>query len=397
MSRIAARLAIGCALAGLAASVAAAYVHYRLLSDPSYLSFCDVSVVVSCTQVYSSRFGSVGGISVAVFGTIWFGFATLLAIAGIVAPPAARQNVPSYLFPWATLALAAVLYLGYASFVVLKLVCVLCLVTYAAVLGLFLVTGAASPMSLSTLPRRAVADLKLVASSPVAIALAMLFLVSAASTLAFFPRDTGPRVVEAPAVPAQDERAQFEQWYTAQPRRTLDIPAEGADVLVVKFNDYQCPPCRQTYMDYKGVFAKYDAERPGAVRLVLRDFPLETECNAGVTGDLHASGCEAAVAVRLAREHRRAEALEEWLFANQPSLTPQLVELGARQVGQVTDFQARYQATLEAVKADIAFGLRLGVGATPTFFINGIMVRGGLPPHLFDQAIAYELQRAAPK
>src|SRR5207302_3348753 len=112
-----------------------------------------------------------------------------------------------------------------------------------------------------------------------------------------------------------------ERWFTAQPRVPLIVPAEGAKVLVVKFNDYQCPPCRQSYLGYKGIFAKYEAEHPGAVRLVLKDFPLDSECNQSVrsTGP-HPAACEAAVAVRLARAHNRVEAMEEWLFANQPML-----------------------------------------------------------------------------
>ncbi len=34
--------------------------------------------------------------------------------------------------------------------------------------------------------------------------------------------------------------------------------------------------------------------------------------------------------------------------------------------------------------------------STPTFFINGVKVEGALPPQYFEQAIAYELQHAAP-
>ena len=80
------RLSLGCALAGLAASIAAAYVHYRMLADPTYTSFCDVSAVVSCTQVYASRFSTFRGISVAVFGAIWFAFAALVSTAPGLGP-----------------------------------------------------------------------------------------------------------------------------------------------------------------------------------------------------------------------------------------------------------------------------------------------------------------------
>jgi protein-disulfide isomerase len=270
----------------------------------------------------------------------------------------------------------------------------LCLTTYVAVLGLFFVSGAASPVPFRSLPARAAADLRHLATRPVARALAVAGVVASAVLLVAFPRDPGAGTAQT-GDRAAEERARFAEWLAVQPRVALDVPAEGAAVVVVKFNDYQCPPCRQTFVDYGDLFATYAAERPGMVRLVLKDFPLEAECNASVTGSLHAAGCEAAVAVRLARERGTSEALERWLFANQADLTPETVEDGAREIGGVTDFRERYGDTLEAVKADIDYGRTLGVRATPTFFINGVMIQGGLPVHLFKQAIDTELQKIA--
>ena len=48
----------------------AAYVHYHLLNDPHYTSFCDINATVSCTVVYLSRFSTVWGIPVAIFAGI---------------------------------------------------------------------------------------------------------------------------------------------------------------------------------------------------------------------------------------------------------------------------------------------------------------------------------------
>src|SRR5438552_9812049 len=70
MSRSAARFALGCAVLGLVTSSAAAYVHYHLLFDPQYASFCDVNGTVNCSQAYLSRFGTVFGVPVALFGGI---------------------------------------------------------------------------------------------------------------------------------------------------------------------------------------------------------------------------------------------------------------------------------------------------------------------------------------
>ncbi len=271
MSTTTARLALLCALVGLGAAGIAAYVHYRMFADPTYTSFCDVSTTVSCTQVYASRFGTFRGISVSVFGGIWFGFAALMSIAGMTARPSVRESIPGYLFAASTLALAAVLYLGYASFVILKLVCVLCLITYAAVIGLFLISGAATSIPMLSLPRRAAQDLKTLVTSPMAIALAVLWLGGAATTLAFFPREAAPATAALGGVGAvapevtQDQRSELERFMASAPRVPLMVPNEGAKVLIVKFADYQCPACGQAYLrlqaDHREV--RGIAPRPG--------------------------------------------------------------------------------------------------------------------------------------
>jgi uncharacterized membrane protein len=404
MTKRAALLALTCAVVGLGVSTAAAYAHYHLLYDPTYRSFCDVSATVSCTQVYASRFSTFRGVPVAVFGALAFAAAGLLSIAGLVARQEVRESVPGYLFVLSTLSLAVVLYLGYASFFILGSLCLLCLTTYAAVIGLFLVSGAATSFPMTTLPRRAARDARVFAGSPLALTIAVLFFAGAATTLAFFPRE-GAAVPAAPEtaaatsgalpMPTQDQRSEFERWYASQPRVPLIIPSDGAKVLVVKFQDFQCPPCGQTYLQYKPIFAKYEAEHPGAVKVVYKDFPLNPDCNPGVAQMIHPAACDAAVAVRLAAERNRHDPMEEWLYTHQPAMTPPSVRQASRDVGNVSDFDAKYQSTLQAVKSDATLGKQLGVKSTPTFFVNGVKIEGGLPPQYFDQAIAYELQHAA--
>ena len=403
MSKRAALFAFICALVGLGASVAAAYVHYHILNDPTYLSFCDVNSAISCTQVYMSRFSTVRGVPVAIFGALWFWVAALLSLSGLTARPAVRENVPGYLFAGSTLALAVILYLGYASFVLLKTVCLMCLTTYAAVIGLFLVSGAATSFPMTTLPRRAARDFRVLVTSPLALIVAVLLFAGAGSTLALFPREGAPASGETataatPATaPTQAQVSEFERWYTSQLRVPLVVPTDGAKVLVVKFNDFQCPACGQSYLQYKPIFAKYEAEHPGAVKLVLKDYPLNKDCNDNMVQTLHPAACDAAVAVRLAQAHNKTDAMEEWLYTHQPTMTPPGVRQAAHDLGQIADFDAKYPATIASVKSDIALGRQLGIKSTPTFFINGVKIEGALPPQYFDQAIAYELQHAVSK
>ena len=124
---------------------------------------------------------------------------------------------------------------------------------------------------------------------------------------------------------------------------------------------------------------------------------LNRDCNDAMAQTIHPAACDAAVAVRLATAHNKTEAMEEWLYAHQPAMTPPSVRQAARDIGQITDFDAKYQSVLSLVKGDVALGRQLGIKSTPTFFINGVKVEGALPPQYFDQAIAYELQRASPK
>ncbi len=398
MTRLARPLILTLAAVALAASVASLYVHYQLLRDPTYSSFCDVSETVSCEAVYQSAYGSFYGVPVAAGGAIWAGLVLLLA-AGMGKPGSPRfGSLAGYVFVLSTIGLAAVLYFGYASFFVLNRLCLLCLAVYVAVIGIFIVSGAAAA-SVASLPARLGGDLRALRRSPAALALAAVWLVASVSVVAFFPREqaaatSGGTTAAAPSMPIEtlsaDEIAQFEQWMSQQPRVELNVPADGAKVVVAKFNDYQCPACRQTYIAYKGLKEKWESSSNGQVRFVSVDYPLEAECN---TGGIHGAACEAAAAVRMARAKNRANEMEQWLFDNQARLTRDVVEEGVREIAQVTDFDEQYPKTLEQVRADAQKGQKLQIQGTPTFFINGIRIGGGLRPSYFDAAIAYELKR----
>jgi uncharacterized membrane protein/protein-disulfide isomerase len=383
------------ALLGLGASSTSAWVHFKLLNDPGYTSFCDFNATVSCTDAYLSPYGSLIGTPVAVFGVLWFAAVVGLLLAG---KPGTRlaDNVPGYVFALSTIGLAMVLYLAYGAFVVLKAVCVLCVLTYVAVIGLFVVSGLQTRFSMTSLPQRLFKDLRAAAASPAALAALAVFVIGAASAIAFFPRESDASGSAAATGQPQDQRAEVERWFDAQPRQPVPVGETGsAAVVIVKFNDYQCPPCRQTHLGYKPILDKYMAQAPGKILYITKDFPIDPECNVNTPRGSHVASCEAAVAVRLARTKNTGDKLEDWLFANQATLSGDAVKKAAQDLAGVTDFDAKYAQTLEQVKADIALGKLLGVDATPTFFINGVRISGGLQPQFFDTIIAHELSKAS--
>ena len=389
------------ALVGLASAGASTYMHVQLVRDPGYTSFCDVNATVSCTQLYLSRFGSIRGVPVALAGVLWFALVGLLALADARTSGESRENVAGYLLVWSTLGLAVAMYMAYASFFVLRTFCLLCGVVYAAVIGIFVLSGSADAPPVTRMPGALWRDTRRLARRPVALGLAIAYLAVAAASIAWFPRAAplaAPAAAVATAEPSNEARSEFERFWEAQPRVGSPVPDETAKVVVIKFNDYQCPACAQTYLAYQPIFAKYASSHPEAVRVVTMDYPLDPECNDQSPNGPHTASCEASVAVRLAAGVGRdeAERMARWLFANQEAMAAETIKTALLDIAGITpdEFDARYDATIAQVKEDIAAGARVPVEATPTFIINGVTLRGGLDPQYFDQAIAYELARA---
>src|SRR5436190_5194483 len=187
MSALARKLLVAFGLLGLAASAAATWVHAQLILNPDYSSFCDINATVSCKQAYLSRYGSLAGVPVAVGGVVFFTLVLLLVRAGRKGSPA-EHSAPAYIFALSTAGLAVVLYLGYASFFILKEVCPLCVTTYAAVIAVFILSGGVSSLPMSRLPGRAVRDVRVLVPTPLALVVALLFLAGTASAIVFFPR-----------------------------------------------------------------------------------------------------------------------------------------------------------------------------------------------------------------
>ncbi len=398
------------ACAGFAAAATSTYVHLRMLGDPGYASFCDINATVSCTQVYQSRYGSVLGVPVALGGVIWFAAVLLLTYAGARAPRASAPNVAGYLLLWSTVGLAVAMYMAYASFFVLGTVCLLCIVVYVAVVGIFILSGGEEATPARRLPAAAVSDLRVLARKPVGLGLLVVFVAGSSGSVGWFTR---PRPAPAPAAVVEsstapppavtaDQRSEFERYWEAEPRVDLSLPASadaaGATVIVVKFNDYQCPACANAHRAYAPIFAKYASSHPGRVRQVTLDYPLDPACNEQAPRGQHHGACAGAVAVRLAAglgDEVRA-AMEDWLYANQPGLTREAVVEALADVAGIdrARYDAAYDRTILEVQADIALGNDLPVEATPTYVINGVVVKGTLAPRYFDAAIAYELEHA---
>ena len=261
-----------------------------------------------------------------------------MAYADARGPSRARPNIATYLVVWSTVGLSVTAYLAYASVFLLGVFCILCGVVYVATLGIFLLTPSEHGTPWRRLPSAIVRDIRDIARHPVGLVVTLIFIGGTLGAAAWFRGAPSasvlavrPETAEPISVSTEDQRSEFERFWESQPRVDVRADADDARVVVIKFNDYQCPACAQTYMAYDPIFEKYESSHPGQVRLVMRDFPLDSRCNDASPSGPHSSACDAAVAVRLAREVGVEEArrMEEWLYSNQEAMTP---EAGGRGV-----------------------------------------------------------------
>ena len=393
MSALARKLLVAFALLGLAASSAATYVHYNLIQNPDYSSFCDINATVSCKAAYLSRYGSVAGVPVAVGGVLFFAW-VLLMLWGSRGKSRITDSAPAYIFAVSTLALAVVLYLAYASFFVLKEVCPLCVATYVGVIGIFVISGGASSVPMSSLPGRALRDLRVLVATPLALVVALLFVAGAAWGTTSFPH-AQDRPSTAPPKPLDEaQKTEFERWWEVQPKSaSFPYDNEGAKVLIVEFADFQCPQCRVQYMSLKPVFEEYAQNKD--VKVLMKQYPLNSDCNAFVPTRMHNAACDAAAAAIIAKSKGQFEKMQDWMFMHQDQLSPATIRTALADVTGIKDFDGQKDKALQEVKTDISIASSLQVNSTPSFFINGKRIPGGgLPPQYFKEAIELELKKA---
>jgi len=153
----------------------------------------------------------------------------------------------------------------------------------------------------------------------------------------------------------------------------IDAPrAAEAKVVVQVFTDYQCPFCRARHQEYAPVLERLKARYGPQVAISIGEYPLDTACNKFVTGQVHAAACAAALVAKISDEVGRGNETREYFFSHQRELTTDSVFAYAERIGLDVD---RYRhAAEQRVQADIALGNRLGVSATPTYFVNGLVI-----------------------
>ena len=162
-------------------------------------------------------------------------------------------------------------------------------------------------------------------------------------------------------------------------------PAKGAAkaaVTIVEFSDFECPFCAQVQDTLRQIMERYGGE----VRLVFKHLPLEG----------HRNSLAAARAAYCAGQQDRFWQFHDALFASRDLSTPVFGEIAAKLGLGREKFAAclTAEASRAAVVRDIEMAKRYRIDSTPSFLINGKLVKGAVPFAEFQNLIERELQQS---
>lgn len=195
---------------------------------------------------------------------------------------------------------------------------------------------------------------------------------------------------ESPPVVASD--SELGEIAAQEPHTPIPVEADDARlgnddalVTVVAFLDFQCGFCARGFETLMKLRGEYTAQQ---LRIVFKHLPLES----------HEDAFPAAVVAQAVNQSSGSEkffAFAGELFANQSRLDFQALANTSEKVGvdrEAYNAAVGQEKTARRVVQDVILARRLGVDATPTFYVNGKLVPGAQSPDYFRQVIGEELE-----
>jgi protein-disulfide isomerase len=170
------------------------------------------------------------------------------------------------------------------------------------------------------------------------------------------------------------------------------LGAAGAPVTLVVFSDFQCPVCKEEAQILRQNLA---SSFPDKVRVYFKDFPLDS---------IHNWAHTAAIAGRCVFRQNPAAfwTFFDWIYENQSLIGLDNINtklqafaqdkgLDGMQLGRCVE----NKTTESEVSRESAEGRALQVSATPTLFLNGRKLEGGVQWPMLEKLINLEVEHQA--
>ncbi|MBI2375583.1 MAG: thioredoxin domain-containing protein [Deltaproteobacteria bacterium] len=175
-----------------------------------------------------------------------------------------------------------------------------------------------------------------------------------------------------------------------QTRQNVELvassPTKGPNaplVTIVEWSDFECPFCKRAIPTVNQISDAYGDK----VAIQFRHQPLS----------FHKSAMPSAKAAVAAHKQGKFWEMHDALFNGSPALSAEDLDRYARQIGlDMNRFKADMEdaQTQAMIQKDMDDGAKYGARGTPTFFVNGVPVRGAQPFESFKVVIDKEIELA---
>ena len=355
-------------------------------------SFCNVGGTLNCDAVALSRFSALYGIPTAAFGMLYYSILFILSIWGILQivdnKDENRAPAASVIF-WSTLfGLIPTIAMAYISTVELKVLCLMCLLTYLINIVLVLVTFKLQSKSQSQ-PRDLLKAVKI-------LPISLYVTLAVAAVLHLFLPSVIENSLSGGNKLDRDNLGLYVQAHFAQPVKnlqTIERPSYGptdAKLTLVEFSDFQCTFCAREALTTPQILKQYE----GKIRVVFKNYPLDPSCNASVKNAVHQFACAAAKTGYCVYKIKGDEAFFTYkneIFTRQSEMSQSMIKETAKKSAlgdEELDKCVNDYATHQAIAEDINEGTAAGVEGTPTAYINGKKLDGVAIPIIFQAVLS---------
>lgn len=346
---------------GLVMTFVLTYLYYRAnFLESSGNSFCSINNYINCDKVEKSSFSTFFGMPLAVYG---FGFYSFVLFVKNIMPKISFfdefKNYNSYIFGASFFAVLSSFYLAYISYFQIHALCLLCSFTY--ILNILIFGFSSSGASLLAHIRNCFIDMKKLFATKSKIIFTLTLVLLVASIVTY---------VNASGI--------FMKKNESSPTGISEIKITKP-VTINLYTDYECPYCQLAHIYFLQLEQNYPK-----VKVIHHDFPFSKKCNKYVDGYYHKNACDAILYAKAAKKQGQFRQYSTMLFLNQENLdSKNLIELAKNSGININKLKADIKSPefAKEISEDVERGHKLGVEATPTYFIG---------THKYEGVTSYE-------
>jgi protein-disulfide isomerase/uncharacterized membrane protein len=364
-------------ITGFIDSIYLAWSHYRNYTDIEYQSFCAISKSINCDTVSQSSYSIFFSLPLAVWGLIGYGFLILL-LPHLWSIRAQKKRIWTIFFLIAIIFSFVSIALSIVSTVYIQSYCIMCVLSFGVnFLLLYFTWLIRRRYEISSFFGDLKQDINYLRVGGTKNGLIFsLFFCGVILIIIFFPKYWAFKISNTYSALPVGVTQDGHPW----------IGAEHPILEITEFTDYQCFQCKKMHHYLRKIMM----EHPDKIRLIHRNYPLDSKYNFAVKEKFHDGSAELALLAIYASLKGKFWEMNDLLYSLQiKDGQIKLKDLANKMQFDFLDLRVSLHSKkiINILQLDLWEGFKLGIKGTPAYVINGNVYRGNIPSEIINAAI----------